>query len=170
LTWPDIHHKLLAALEGDPIWDDDTTPKEAFEQLKILTQKDFGYNFRAWTKYFDSFKFYHDAFTGYKEWDKWREIQGMNKFTSQLLLVLDGNTVEQFDSEISTKEDAYEVLKIITKEDFGYDIRGWQIYFQDTNFEIKTNFEAMKKGYAEWRKIRRERIDQRKQNNNERTD
>jgi len=65
----------------------------------------------------------------------------------QLLSSLKGNPLRVAAKDISTKEGAYEELKLLTQEDFGYDVDAWRKYFNENDYANAI------KGIEEWRKV-----------------
>ena len=74
---------------------------------------------------------------------------GFGTWEERLLLNLK-QEIPQHYGEYRTREEAYETLKWVTGEDFGYDIEAWERWFSENDLEtafkgVKDNLEKDKK-------------------------
>lgn len=65
------------------------------------------------------------------------------QLANSLLGLLQGYSSSHMSSKRMSKEQAYERLKKLTKEDFGYDIEAWKEYFDQHDYY--TSFKGMPK-------------------------
>jgi hypothetical protein len=116
---------LLSNLErketkSQPRWMVIMTPEQSFEALRRVTGQDFGDDTEMWVKWLKK------NWRSIKQWDHTIEM----KDEEALILNLQ-QKIPTFMKKFMKAKHAYQALKRITGQDFGYNVEAWEKWFRE---------------------------------------